>query len=222
MPTSRRLRRLLPGHPPPAGPAGLRADRRPVGRSPGGPRRVRRRPPPLAQGRPAARPRGVGAPARLGDGPAPARGPALAPREGHHAPSRRASSTPCTELPDQQRKVLLLTHLAALSGAEIGRELGETTEPGRASASARRRRRSARAPALRAGGPAARPGVAGPDRRGDRPARPARDRTRRPPAPPAAPRHRRRPRSLALVAGRRPVRGDRGRATTRRAPSRRP
>jgi DNA-directed RNA polymerase specialized sigma24 family protein len=32
-------------------------------------------------------------------------------------------------LPDQQRKVLLLTHLAGLSGEDIGRELGET--PGR-------------------------------------------------------------------------------------------
>ncbi len=30
-------------------------------------------------------------------------------------------------LPDQQRKVLLLTHLAALSHADIGRELGDTT-----------------------------------------------------------------------------------------------
>src|SRR3954463_2905034 len=30
-------------------------------------------------------------------------------------------------LPDQQRKVLLLAHLAALSTADIGRELGDTT-----------------------------------------------------------------------------------------------
>src|SRR4029078_7763806 len=30
-------------------------------------------------------------------------------------------------LPDQQRKVLLLSHTAALSTADIGRELGETT-----------------------------------------------------------------------------------------------
>ena len=50
-------------------------------------------------------------------------------------------------LPDQQRKVLLLAHLAALSTADIGRELGET--PARVEETPRRSRpsRSAGRPA---------------------------------------------------------------------------
>ena len=70
--------------------------------------------PPLAQGGPAPRPRGVGAPPRLGDGPATARGPAVASREGAHAEQKSVLDA-LHHLPDQQRKVLLLTHLAGLS-----------------------------------------------------------------------------------------------------------
>ncbi len=47
-------------------------------------------------------------------------------REKGIAPEQRAVLDALHHLPDQQRKVLLLTHLAALSGADIGRELGQT------------------------------------------------------------------------------------------------
>ena len=73
-------------------------------------------------------------------------------------------------LPDQQRKVLLLAHLAALSTADIGRELGETT------ARVEDRLRTASESFCRdtddsAGRCRRRDRVAGPDRRGGRAAR---------------------------------------------------
>ena len=73
-------------------------------------------------------------------------------------------------LPDQQRKVLLLAHLAALSTADIGRELGETR------ARVEERLQVATEAFCQETGTDARVGgrghrVAGPDRRGGRPAR---------------------------------------------------
>ncbi len=47
-------------------------------------------------------------------------------REKGIAPEQRAVLDALHHLPDQQRKVLLLTHLAALSAADVGRELGQT------------------------------------------------------------------------------------------------
>ncbi len=46
-------------------------------------------------------------------------------REKGITPEQKGVLDTLHRLPDQQRKVLLLTHLAALSSAEIGRELGE-------------------------------------------------------------------------------------------------
>ena len=71
--------------------ADLRADRRPARRAHRGARRVRRRLAPLAQGRPARRPRGLGPAARARPRPAPAHRPPLAPRQG---PRRRGPGHP--------------------------------------------------------------------------------------------------------------------------------
>jgi DNA-directed RNA polymerase specialized sigma24 family protein len=49
-------------------------------------------------------------------------------REKGISDEQRAVLDALHHLPDQQRKVLLLAHLAALSTADIGRELGETTQ----------------------------------------------------------------------------------------------
>ena len=93
-------------------------------------------------------------------------------------------------LPDQQRKVLLLTHLAGLTIADIGRELGET--PAQVEHLLTAATRSfCRETGCSAGRGPRRDRVPGPDRRGGR----------TPPARPDPPRGGRRRRRLHAVGG---------------------
>ena len=62
-----------------------------------------------------ARPRGVGAPPRLGDGPAPARRAALAPREGAHRRAEALCSPPCTTCPTSSARCCCSPSSPALS-----------------------------------------------------------------------------------------------------------
>ncbi len=131
---------------------------------------VRRGPAPLAQGAPAARPRGVGPARGPGRWPSGVASPGIWHREKGLSAEQKGVLDALHHLPDQQRKVLLLAHLAALSTADIGRELGETT------ARVEDRLRTASESFCRETGDS--PGrcrrgdrVAGPDRRGGRTAR---------------------------------------------------
>ncbi len=76
----RAVRRVLRRRPRPAPRAGVRTHRRPAGLARRGARLLHRHVAPLAQGAPARRSRGVGAPARLVSGTAPAHRAHLAPR----------------------------------------------------------------------------------------------------------------------------------------------
>ena len=218
-----RLRRLLPVQPPTAGPAGLRAHRRPVRR----PRRrsATRSSPPATTG---ARSAGCPTP-RSGCARAPGRWPSAGTSPGSGTarraspPSRRACSTPCTTCPTSSARCSCSPTWPALSTRRDRPRARASARPRRASAWLRPRpRRSARAPAPgRRESCSALESLAPIAEATALPA-PAVDRAQRPASPPAARRDRRR-RTPRPDRGRRPVRGDRGGSSEpAAAPSRRP